>query len=57
MNGQPQGFADKVGFNWSVADLLSGVFRPHEYGQVILPFVGAAALGMFARSDQTSRHR
>lgn len=39
MNGQPQGFAEKVGFSWSVADLLSGVFRPHEYGQVILPFV------------------
>jgi len=33
-----QGFSDKVGFIWSVADLLRGDFRAHEYGQVILPF-------------------
>jgi type I restriction enzyme M protein len=25
-------------FIWSVADLLRGKYRPHEYGQVILPF-------------------
>jgi type I restriction enzyme M protein len=25
-------------FIWSVADLLRGKFRPHEYGKVILPF-------------------
>ena len=25
-------------FIWSVADLLRGRYRPHEYGQVILPF-------------------
>jgi type I restriction-modification system DNA methylase subunit len=23
---------------WSVADLLRGDFKPHEYGRVILPF-------------------
>lgn len=34
-----QGFNDKVGFIWSVADLLRGDFRAHEFGQVILPFV------------------
>jgi len=31
------GFQDKVGFIWSVADLLRGDYKPHEYGQVILP--------------------
>src|ERR1035438_10057066 len=25
-------------FIWSVADLLRGKYRPHEYGKVILPF-------------------
>ena len=25
-------------FIWSVADLLRGPYKPHEYGQVILPF-------------------
>jgi hypothetical protein len=25
-------------FIWSAADLLRGRYRPHEYGQVILPF-------------------
>src|SRR5215217_1252443 len=25
-------------FIWSVADLLRGDYRPHEYGKVILPF-------------------
>ena len=34
---QVQGFADKVGFIWSVADLLRGDYKAHEYGQVILP--------------------
>jgi type I restriction enzyme M protein len=32
-----QGFSDKVGFIWSVADLLRGYYKAHEYGQVILP--------------------
>ena len=31
------GFQDKVAFIWSVADLLRGDYRPHEYGKVILP--------------------
>ena len=34
---QVQGFSDKVGFIWSVADLLRGDYKAHEYGQVILP--------------------
>ncbi|MEZ0166350.1 N-6 DNA methylase [Kineococcus sp. LSe6-4] len=34
---QVEGFGDKVGFIWSIADLLRGDYRPHEYGQVILP--------------------
>ncbi len=30
-------FSDKVGFLWSVADLLRGPYRPNQYGRVILP--------------------
>jgi type I restriction enzyme M protein len=36
---QPKGFQDKVSLIWAVADLLRGDFKPHEYGQTILPFV------------------
>lgn len=32
-----EGFSDKVGFIWSVADLLRGDYKAHEYGRVILP--------------------
>jgi type I restriction enzyme M protein len=31
------GFSDKVAFIWSVADLLRGPYKPHQYGRVILP--------------------
>jgi type I restriction enzyme M protein len=31
------GFSDKVSFIWSVADLLRGDYKAHEYGSVILP--------------------
>jgi type I restriction enzyme M protein len=31
------GFQEKVAFIWSVADLLRGDYKPHEYGKVILP--------------------
>ena len=31
------GFGDKVGFIWSVADLLRGPYKPAQYGRVILP--------------------
>jgi len=31
------GFTDKVAFIWSVADLLRGPYKPHQYGRVILP--------------------
>jgi type I restriction enzyme M protein len=34
---QSEGFSEKVGFIWSVADLLRGDYKAHEYGQVILP--------------------
>jgi len=30
-------FQEKVNFIWSVADLLRGDYKQHEYGQVILP--------------------
>ena len=32
-----QGFADKVGFIWSIAELLRGDYKQSEYGKVILP--------------------
>ena len=33
-------FQDKANFIWTVADdILRGTFKPHEYGDVILPFV------------------
>jgi type I restriction enzyme M protein len=35
---QVTGFEDKVAFIWSVADILRGEFKAHEFGQVILPF-------------------
>lgn len=31
------GFQEKVAFIWSVADLLRGDYKPHDYGKVILP--------------------
>src|SRR6266540_1380478 len=31
------GFQDKVSFIWSVAYLLRGDYKPHQYGRVILP--------------------
>jgi type I restriction enzyme M protein len=33
----PSHFQDKVAFIWAVADLLRGDYKPHDYGQVILP--------------------
>jgi type I restriction enzyme M protein len=33
------GFQDKVGFIWSVADLLRGDIKQHEYGSYMLPFI------------------
>jgi type I restriction enzyme M protein len=30
-------FGDKVGFIWSVADLLRGPYKPPQYGEVMLP--------------------
>ena len=36
-------FSEIASFIWSIADLLRGDFKRHEYGQVILPFtVGRA---------------
>jgi type I restriction enzyme M protein len=31
------GFSDKVAFIWSVADLLRGDYKAHDYGKIILP--------------------
>jgi type I restriction enzyme M protein len=30
-------FGEKVGFIWSVADLLRGPYRPNQYKDVMLP--------------------
>jgi type I restriction enzyme M protein len=30
-------FGEKVGFIWSVAELLRGDFKQSEYGKVVLP--------------------
>jgi type I restriction-modification system DNA methylase subunit len=32
-------FQDKVGFVWSIAELLRGDFKQSEYGKVVLPFI------------------
>lgn len=41
---QVEGFGDRVGFIWSVADLLRGDRKAHEYGQVFLPLTGLRRL-------------
>ncbi len=40
----PDGFQDKVGFVWKIADKLRGHLKPHEYGTVILPTLVLARL-------------
>src|SRR3954453_1686110 len=37
LGGSVEGFADKVGFIWSIAELLRGDYKQSEYGKVILP--------------------
>lgn len=34
----PRSTLDHANFIWAIADLLRGDYKPHEYGQVILPF-------------------
>ena len=29
--------AEKANLIWAIADKLTGVFKPHQYGEVILP--------------------
>jgi len=36
---QQPGFSDKVAFIWSLAELLRGDVKAHEYGQFVLPFL------------------
>lgn len=36
---KPRGFEDKVNLIWQIADTLRFVFKEHEYGQVMLPFI------------------
>ena len=49
------GFQDKVAFIWSVADLLRGDVRQHEYGQFILPFVVLRRLDCVLEPTPSSR--
>ena len=37
-------FSEKVAFIWSVADLLRGPYKPHQYGRVILPLTALRRL-------------
>ena len=39
MSNQPSGFSEKVAFIWSLAELLRGDVKSHEYGQFVLPFL------------------
>lgn len=39
MSSQPGGFSDKVAFIWSLAEVLRGDVKAHEYGQFVLPFL------------------
>jgi len=32
-------FSEKINFIWSIADLLRGSYKPHEYADVVLPLV------------------
>ncbi|PRP99656.1 type I restriction-modification system subunit M [Enhygromyxa salina] len=69
---QFKSFSEIAGFIWSVADLLRGDFKAHEYGQVILPFTVLRRLDMilaptreavwkadkqYADKPETTRHR
>jgi len=38
VSSQP-GFSDKVAFIWSLAEVLRGDVKAHEYGQFVLPFL------------------
>lgn len=29
---------EKASLIWAIADKLTGVYKPHEYGEIILPF-------------------
>jgi type I restriction-modification system DNA methylase subunit len=36
----PKNFQEKANFIWQAADdILRGTFKPHKYGDVIMPFV------------------
>ena len=37
--GAGTGFSDKVAFIWSLAEVLRGDVKAHEYGQFVLPFL------------------
>ena len=39
MSSQSGGFSNKVAFIWSLAELLRGDVKAHEYGQFVLPFL------------------
>ena len=51
------GFENKVAFIWRVADLLRGDFKPHEYGQVILPFTVLRRLDCVLEPTKDGRAR
>jgi hypothetical protein len=43
-------------FIWSVADLLRGDYKPHEYGRVILPFTVLRRLDCVLEATKAEDH-
>ena len=52
-------FQEKVGFLWSLADLLRGDDKPSEYGKVLLALavVWSCLVGRTPLRTLTSKHR
>ncbi len=47
---------EKANLNWAIADKLTGVYKPHDYGEVILPMTvirpaGGVPYGRFRHAD------
>ena len=42
---------EKANLIWAIADKLTGVYKPHEYGEVILPLtvIRRFGFGLFGR--------
>ena len=36
---------------WNVADILRGLYKPHEYGKVILPMTVIKCIGLYCKMN------